>query len=157
MPLVRQTHAQIAFAHANRGAAHPLDGSGERTPHPQRQRDRQGRAQQAGEQHQVGQLATSPRDLATFWAALFEGRVFKRPDTLREMLWRGPHEGADGYRLGIFVKRVGDREFYWHSGFWGTHVYYAPDARLAVAGMTTNQQGYRKLAALIEEVLTTAR
>lgn len=97
-----------------------------------------------------GGLLMSARDLATFFAALFEGRVFDRPETLREMLWQGPHRGADIYRLGIFVKRVGDEEFYWHSGFWGTLAYYAPRSRVAVAGVTTNQDGYRRLMATVE-------
>lgn len=103
-----------------------------------------------------GGLLMTTRDLATFFAALFEGRVFDRPETLREMLWRGPHRGADIYRLGIFVKRIGDREVYWHSGFWGTHAYYAPDTRVAVAGMTTNQESYRRLIQLVEDTVTAA-
>ncbi len=100
-----------------------------------------------------GGLLMSARDLATFFAALFEGRVFDRPATLREMLWQGPHRGAHIYRLGIFVKRVGDRDFYWHSGFWGTHAYYAPHSRTAVAGITTNQDAYRRLLRVVEETI----
>lgn len=103
-----------------------------------------------------GGLLMSPRDLATFFAALFEGRVFDRPETLREMFWQGPHRGADQYRLGIFVKRVGDRDLYWHSGFWGTIAYYDPANRVAIAGMTTNQQGFRPMRALVEETLGVA-
>lgn len=99
-----------------------------------------------------GGLLMSARDLATFFAALFEGRIFDRPETLREMLWQGPHRGADIYRLGIFVKRVGDEEYYWHSGFWGTLAYYAPRSRVAVAGVTTNQDGYPRLMATIERL-----
>ena len=97
-----------------------------------------------------GQLM-SARDLATLFAALFEGRIFDRPETLREMLWQGPHRGADGYRLGIFVTRIGDEDFYSHSGFWGTLVYYSPRRRLAVAGVTTNQDGFRRMRAAVEQ------
>lgn len=104
-----------------------------------------------------GGLLMSARDLAIAFAAIFEGRVFERPETLREMLWQGPHEGAEGYRLGVFVKRVGDRKIYHHSGFWGTHVAYAPDTRVAVSGMTTNQDTYRRLFALVERTATEAR
>jgi D-alanyl-D-alanine carboxypeptidase len=103
-----------------------------------------------------GGLLMSTRDLATAFAAIFDGRVFERPETLREMLWQGPHRGAEGYRLGVFVKQVGGRELYWHSGFWGTHVYYAPDSRVAVAGMTTNQDAYRRLASAIEAAVIAA-
>lgn len=91
-----------------------------------------------------GGLVMSTRDLATVFAALFEGKIFERPETLKAMFWKGPHEGADQYRLGIFVKRIGDREVYWHSGFWGTLAYYAPDTGVAVAGVTTNQDAFRQ-------------
>jgi len=97
-----------------------------------------------------GGLVMSVRDLATFAAALFEGRVFDRPDTLKEMFWKGPHQGADQYRMGVFVKRVGDQEFYWHSGFWGTLVYYAPSSGVAVAGATTQQGEFGRMRALVE-------
>lgn len=97
-----------------------------------------------------GGLVMSVRDLATFAAALFEGRVFERADTLKEMFWKGPHQGADQYRMGVFVKRVGDQDFYWHSGFWGTLVYYAPSSGVAVAGATTHQGEFGKMRALVE-------
>lgn len=103
-----------------------------------------------------GGLLMSARDLATFFAALFESRVFDKPETLREMLWQGPHRGAHIYRLGIFVKRVGEEEFYWHSGFWGTVAYYSPRRRIAVAGITANQDGYRRLIATVEQLVGAA-
>ena len=104
-----------------------------------------------------GGLVMSVYDLAVFTAALFEDRVFDRPETLREMLWQGPHQGAETYRLGIFVKRVGAEEFYWHSGFWGTVVYYAPASGMAVAGATTNQDGFRNLVTLVEKAVGVPR
>ncbi|MDQ8756713.1 serine hydrolase domain-containing protein [Sphingosinicella sp. LHD-64] len=100
-----------------------------------------------------GGLLMSPRDLATFFAALFEDRVFDRPETLREMLWQGPHRGAEGYRLGIFVKQIGGRDVYWHSGFWGTLAYYDPATRTAIAGMSANQQGFRPLRTIVEDMI----
>lgn len=104
-----------------------------------------------------GGLVMSARDLATFFAALFEGKIFARPATLQEMLWQGPHQGADQYRLGIFVKRVGDREVYWHSGFWGTVAYYSPDTGIAVAGVTTNQAAFKPgLLPIVERTIGVA-
>ena len=99
-----------------------------------------------------GGLLMSARDLATLTAALFEGRIFDRAETLREMLWQGPHRGAGEYRLGIFVKTVNGRDYYWHSGFWGTTAYYSPATRVAVAGMTTNRDGFRPLLQIVERV-----
>lgn len=100
-----------------------------------------------------GGLLMSARDLATLTAALFEGRIFDRPETLREMLWQGPHRGAEQYRLGIFVRRVNGREFYWHGGFWGTLVYYAPDTRMAVSAVTTHQSGWNSMVPVLEQTI----
>lgn len=102
-----------------------------------------------------GGLVMSPRDLAVFFAALFEGRVFDRPETLREMLWRGPHRGAERYRLGIFVARVDGVEVYWHTGFWGTAAAYAPARRVAAAGASTNQEAYPRLQRLVQRLAAT--
>lgn len=99
-----------------------------------------------------GGLLMSTRDLAVFAAALFEGHIFDRPETLQEMLWKGPHRGAETYRLGIFVKQVGDQQLYWHSGFWGTLVYYNPQTKVAVAGMTTNQKGFSNMLPIVERI-----
>lgn len=100
-----------------------------------------------------GGLVMSARDLATLTAALFEGRLFRRADTVRTMLWRGPHRGGDTYRLGVFVKQAGGKDYYWHSGFWGTAAYYAPATGIAVAGVSTNQDAYRRLVRLVESAV----
>ena len=101
--------------------------------------------------HGGGGLVMSAKDLAKLMAALFEGGLFERPGTLQEMLWQGPHKGADGYRLGVFVKHADGRDYYWHSGYWGTVAYYAPAARIAVAGVTTNQDAYRRLVIAVQK------
>lgn len=101
--------------------------------------------------HGGGGLVMSAKDLATLMAALFEGGLFDRPGTLKEMLWQGPHKGADGYRLGVFVKHADGRDYYWHSGYWGTVAYYAPATHIAVAGVTTNQDAYRRLVIAVQK------
>ena len=100
-----------------------------------------------------GGLVMSARDLAVFFAALFEGRIFDRPETLEAMLWQGDHRRADHYRLGIFVSEVNGRTFYWHSGFWGTIALYAPDTGVAVAGVTVNQDGFVVMRTLAESII----
>jgi D-alanyl-D-alanine carboxypeptidase len=101
-----------------------------------------------------GGLIMSVRDLATFHQDLFENRVFDDPLTLAEMLRKGGHEGAEDYRLGVSVKRVGGRACYTHAGFWGTAVYYSPDARVSIAGFTTHRAERPALVALIEESIS---
>ncbi len=92
-----------------------------------------------------GGLVMSARDMTRFMAALFEGRVFARPETLAEMIRPGAHPGGDHYRMGLMAYGQGDERAYWHSGFWGTVVYYSPAKGGAVAGVTVNQDGYRAL------------
>lgn len=96
-----------------------------------------------------GGLLMSARDMARFFKALFEGRVFARSETLQEMLRPGQHKGSDQYRLGIFVDHIGGRDVYWHSGFWGTYALYDPATRTAAAGVTTNQEGYGDLVSIV--------
>lgn len=100
-----------------------------------------------------GGLVMSTRDLATLTAALFEGKLFKHPETLKEMLWRGTHKGAENYRLGVFVKTVNGQDYYWHSGYWGTVAYYAPATGIAVAGASDNQDAYRRLVRMAEQAV----
>jgi len=88
-----------------------------------------------------GGLIMSAHDLATFFAALFEGHVFDRHETLRKMQWRGPHEHAEVYRLGLFAENVDGRTYFSHGGFWGTSVYYSPDTGRAAAAVATNVTG----------------
>lgn len=101
--------------------------------------------------HGGGGLVMSARDLAILTAELFEGRLFERPGTLQEMLWQGPHKGADGYRLGVFVGQANGRDYYWHSGYWGSVAYYVPDTGIAVAGVTDNHDAYRRLVNAVQK------
>jgi D-alanyl-D-alanine carboxypeptidase len=100
-----------------------------------------------------GGQAMSAHDLAIFMAALFENRIFRRPETLREMLRQGPHKGAERYRLGLQAEKSGDSEVYFHSGFWGTYAYYNPRRRIAAAGVTTNQRSTRPMRALLKQAI----
>lgn len=100
-----------------------------------------------------GGLVMSTRDLAVFFAALFEDRIFDRPETLDEMLSQGSHNRADHYRLGIFVSEANGQTFYWHSGFWGTIALYAPSQGVAVAAATVNQDNFLAVRRLAEAVI----
>lgn len=90
-----------------------------------------------------GGLVMSVRDLATLFAALFEGRIFDKPETLAMMTAKGKHDGAERYRLGLFAQPGPKGEIFSHTGFWGTGVYYDPAARRTVAIATTRQEAFR--------------
>jgi D-alanyl-D-alanine carboxypeptidase len=96
-----------------------------------------------------GGLVMSARDMARFMSALFEGKVFARPETLAEMTRPAPHPGGEHYRIGLIAYGEGSRASYGHSGFWGTIVYYSPELGVAVAGVTVNQDGFRALERLV--------
>lgn len=104
-----------------------------------------------------GGLVMSARDLAHFFKALFEGKIFARRRTLGVMLGEGQHKGADTYRLGIFVRHTPHGDVWWHSGFWGTWAGYSPETGIAVAAMTTNQQGFRAMMPLVNAALAPKR
>jgi D-alanyl-D-alanine carboxypeptidase len=100
-----------------------------------------------------GGQAMSAHDLAIFMAALFENRVFQRKETLRAMLWKGPHKGAERYRLGLQAESVNGVDVYYHSGFWGTYAYYNTERKIAAGGVTTNQKSGRAMRALLKQAL----
>ena len=95
-----------------------------------------------------GGLVANPEGMARFYQYLFGGRVFKDSSTLELMLSTEglPHDSP--YRLGVFVKNIGNVEVYEHSGFWGTSVMFAPSLNLVVSGAVVEQQDYRKMIEL---------
>lgn len=86
-----------------------------------------------------GGLVTSSRDLAAFWYALFDGRVFEREATLDALLTTPLPPDRTPYRLGVFVREFEGLTGYTHSGFWGTSAVYVPALDLVVAGAVTEQ------------------
>lgn len=90
-----------------------------------------------------GGLVSSPRDLARFMAALFEGKVFKRPETLQVMTSKEGIPADSPYRLGLFEVDAGGVKAYWHSGFWGTAAFYVPGQRRAYAFAVTRQDAFK--------------
>jgi D-alanyl-D-alanine carboxypeptidase len=88
-----------------------------------------------------GGLVSTVDDLARFYRALLDGKVFEKSATLRTMLGKpNPRRVAD-LGMGIFSNRVGGRsgEDCWaHSGFWGTTVIDCPASNVTLA-LTVNQ------------------
>ena len=71
--------------------------------------------------------------------------------------WRpAPTRAPDGYRLGLFAKRIGGAEVYFHLGYWGTAAYYCPALRLAMAGFTARRETRTGMLAVMESALETA-
>jgi D-alanyl-D-alanine carboxypeptidase len=98
-----------------------------------------------------GGLVSTVGDLARFYRALFEGRLFEDLSTRQIMLMpvydalplpnaseRALPPGA--YRMGIWEVRVAGYETYRHSGFFGTLATYVQDLDLIVTAATNQNQ-----------------
>jgi D-alanyl-D-alanine carboxypeptidase len=90
-----------------------------------------------------GGLVATPLDLARFLYALFEGKVYKHPETLQVMISTAGLPADSPYRLGIFESEVGGKKVYWHSGFWGTAAFYVPDRHQAHAFAVTRREAFK--------------
>jgi D-alanyl-D-alanine carboxypeptidase len=90
-----------------------------------------------------GGIVAAPLDLARFLFNLFEGKVFKRPETLQLMLSKEGLPADSPYRLGIFEYDAGGVKAYGHSGFWGTAAFYVPSQHRAYAFAVTRQDAFK--------------
>ncbi|NEK20692.1 serine hydrolase domain-containing protein [Rhizobium leguminosarum] len=89
-----------------------------------------------------GGMISTPRDLATFFHALFHGQVFERPETIHVMIsvvktMTPRNQNDDVYGHGPQIHSVGDLTVYAHGGWWGLDVGYVPelDMTLSVVGL----------------------
>jgi len=104
-----------------------------------------------------GGLVSTTQDMATFFSALFGGKVFKNKGTLDLML---SHDGLptdSPYRLGIFEYEVDGVTFYEHSGFWGTLVMYVPAEKRAIAGAVLHQKHFKAMREAMVGVITAGK
>lgn len=82
-----------------------------------------------------GGLVSSVEDLARFYRALFNRKVFVRDSTLQIMLTVPPTnerslEGA--YAMGISRRNIAGNICWGHTGFWGTSAYHCPQPDVTV-------------------------
>ena len=85
-----------------------------------------------------GGLVSTVSDLARFYRALFNGKIFHHRATLAKMTHvsrPGRHEGA---AMGIFRVDVDGERCFEHPGYWGTDVVHCPRLDLTIA-RSTNQ------------------
>ena len=92
-----------------------------------------------------GGLVSSVDDLAHFYRALLEGRVFEKTATLRTMLGKANPQAVADAGMGIFSVQIGGRagENCWgHSGFWGTTVVHCPRSDVTFALAVNQGKGF---------------
>jgi D-alanyl-D-alanine carboxypeptidase len=90
-----------------------------------------------------GGLVSTVDDIARFYRALFHGKVFDKPSTLRTMTTPSRPGRDEGGAMGIYsgVDAAGERCFA-HRGFWGTQVVHCPRLDVTFA-RTLNQADER--------------
>jgi D-alanyl-D-alanine carboxypeptidase len=112
--------------------------------------------------HGAGGHVSSLDDLARFYRALVEGRVFKKPATLRTMLGKPQAASSDDLPMGIDRAPFGRETCFGHGGFWGVAAYHCPRSNVTIASSITQAEGFipptgRLLAAVYRLVRTPAR
>jgi D-alanyl-D-alanine carboxypeptidase len=80
-----------------------------------------------------GGLVSTVDDLARFYRALFAGRVYERPETLRTMLGKTRPSRPGDLGMGIFNTSIGRESCWHHDGFWGTNVIHCPASGVTIA------------------------
>ena len=103
-----------------------------------------------------GGLVSTTSDLARFMAALMNGEIFERRETLTLMMTAPGHPEPDKYRLGLFPKTVGDAEVFEHGGFWGVQAGFAPEHDVDYAGAVLDQSAYRILVEALNDAVANA-
>ena len=87
-----------------------------------------------------GGLAATMKDMAGFTRGLFEGKIYRKKETLDVMLSQPAVPTERTYRYGIYSRKISDVLAYGHTGFWNTFSFYLPDLDLSLAGSLTQQQ-----------------
>lgn len=82
-----------------------------------------------------GGLLSTTSELIQFFKALFQNRVFDKPETLGVMLEpvRYAMAASMDYQMGIHRVQIDGMTAYTHTGFWGTQVLYIPEKKLFMA------------------------
>jgi D-alanyl-D-alanine carboxypeptidase len=88
-----------------------------------------------------GGIIASAEDIARFFAALFKGDVFDRPETLRLMTEAPGHPEGSPYRIGLFETEEDGVTVFGHGGFWGTDVRVVPERGSTIATVSLEQRG----------------
>ena len=96
-----------------------------------------------------GGLVASAADVTKFFDALLDGRVFRKPETLAQMLSREGVPADSPYRFGLFVYDKAANSI-GHSGFWGTLVMREPVSGRTISGAVTDREDFAAMKAMME-------
>lgn len=103
-----------------------------------------------------GGLVSNLEDVARFYRALFEGRVFREAETLRLMLEVTPQSveaDTNGYGMGISREEYDGVVCYGHGGFWGILARHCPEIDLTVVAAATNVTAQDAVAIMVARAI----
>lgn len=103
--------------------------------------------------HGGGGLVSSLYEMGLFTDMLFDNAFFDRASTLKNMSAASDVPAPDKYRFGLTVSDIAGYTALGHSGFWGTVSYYFPDFDVTIAGVVTDQAGYKRMQSDIKELV----
>ncbi|MBE1300681.1 MAG: serine hydrolase [Alteromonadaceae bacterium] len=103
--------------------------------------------------HGGGGLVSSLYEMALFTDMLFDNAFFDKAETLNAMTNASAVPAPEKYRFGLTVADVAGHTAIGHSGFWGTVSYYFPDFDITIAGVVTDQTGYKRMQSDIEKIV----
>ncbi|MEV8632078.1 serine hydrolase domain-containing protein [Streptosporangium sp. NPDC051023] len=102
-----------------------------------------------------GGLVSTVADLTTFFRALFEGKVFHDPATLRVMLTATP-QSKGTYGIGIERLAANGEVLWFHPGAWGAVAAYSPARKVSVVATVNQAQDDGALSALLRDAYALA-
>ncbi len=105
-----------------------------------------------------GGLVSTTEDLAQFFHQLFNGNVYKQPETLELMLeaatYADSYDTAEDprykdYRQGLWKVTMFGEDAYMHGGLWSTVILHVPSLNCTVAAKYTNGWWERQLKQVV--------
>ena len=90
----------------------------------------------------AGGYVSTLDNLARFYRALVEGRVFEHASTLRVMLGKARPQSPRDLPMGIEAAPLGGERCFGHGGFWGVAAYHCPGSHVTIVSSITQAQGF---------------
>ena len=94
-----------------------------------------------------GGIVSTAGELATFFRALLEGRLFQQEETLDMMLQaadRGFGMTDFAYGYGIMKRQINGHTFYGHGGAYDCDIFYCPDLKICVCTVLNQMNTHGK-------------
>lgn len=105
-----------------------------------------------------GGLVSTTEDLANFFHQLFNGKVYRQPETLAIMLEAATYDESynisedpryKDYRQGLWKVQMFGEDAYMHGGLWSTVILHVPSLNCTIAAKYTNGWWERQMKQVV--------